>query len=245
MRSSSFLRSDAWRRSSREEQRGAPPRETREMRPGPPAGEEERSSTPVRAEEEEEEERSSTPARAEEEEEEEEEDEQTSSCDGGRRKAEVFRERFFVSLADNIERRLDDNGIISAAAALNPSNWPSDEDERILYGDEKLLAIHKTLAVEAATSPILLKEFHEFKCHGVTGESMRKVLTAVSTLPVSTAEPQSNVLGAERGRQTAMLWPQDALPGSTLDLRQGRTSAFDTPATKTSSPDDEEPVAPV
>ncbi|CAL8258857.1 unnamed protein product [Arctogadus glacialis] len=27
--------------------------------------------------------------------------------DGGRRKAEVFRERFFVSLADNIERRLD------------------------------------------------------------------------------------------------------------------------------------------
>ena len=86
------------------------------------------------------------------------------------------------------ERRLDDNGIISAAAALNPSNWPSDEDERILYGDEKLLAIHKTLAVEAATSPILLKEFHEFKCHGVTGESMRKVLTAVSTLLVSTAE---------------------------------------------------------
>ena len=100
----------------------------------------------------------------------------------------MFRERFFVSLADNIERRLDDNGIISAAAALNPSNWPSDEDERILYGDEKLLAIHKTLAVEAATSPILLKEFHEFKCHGVTGESMRKVLTAVSTLLVSTAE---------------------------------------------------------
>lgn len=102
---------------------------------------------------------------------------------------EVFRERFFVSLADNIERRLDDNVIISAAAALNPSNWPSDEDdEHILYGDDKHLTIHKTLAVEAATSPILLKQFHQFKCHGVTADNLFKVLTTVSTLPVSTAE---------------------------------------------------------
>ncbi|CAL8384834.1 unnamed protein product [Arctogadus glacialis] len=140
--------------------------------------------------------------------------------DGGRRKAEVFRERFFVSLADNIERRLDDNGIISAAAALNPSNWPSDEDERILYGDEKLLAIHKTLAVEAATSPILLKEFHEFKCHGVTGESMRKILTAVATLPVSTAECERDVASFP-ARRFAEMW-----------LKQGHHAAIDPPTGK-------------
>ncbi|KAK7944756.1 hypothetical protein WMY93_000484 [Mugilogobius chulae] len=109
--------------------------------------------------------------------------------DGDRRKADVFRERFFVTLADNIQRRLDDNGIISASAALNPSNWPSDEDERILYGDDKLLSIHKTLGVDTgANTALLLKEFHELKCHGITGDKMQKVLTAVSTLPVSTAE---------------------------------------------------------
>uniref|UniRef100_A0A8C6U3T2 HAT C-terminal dimerisation domain-containing protein n=1 Tax=Neogobius melanostomus TaxID=47308 RepID=A0A8C6U3T2_9GOBI len=88
--------------------------------------------------------------------------------DRDKRKAEVFREGFYTSLAENIQRRLDDNGIISASAALNPSNWPPDEDERILYGDEKLLAIQKKLAVDI-------------------GES-NYILTAVSTLPVSTAE---------------------------------------------------------
>lgn len=72
----------------------------------------------------------------------------------------------FVSLADNIECRLDDNGIISVAAALNPSTWPSNEDERILCGDDKLLTIHNTLAVEAETKPILLQDFHQFKYHG-------------------------------------------------------------------------------
>ncbi|XP_073669155.1 E3 SUMO-protein ligase KIAA1586-like [Paramisgurnus dabryanus] len=126
--------------------------------------------------------------------------------DSDHRKAEVFRERLFVSLADNIERRLDDNGIISDAAVLNPSNWPSDEDERILYGDNKLLTIRKTLAVEAATSTILLKEFHQFKCHGTTGDNLRKVLITVSTLPVSTAECErgfsamNRILTDERNR---------------------------------------------
>lgn len=61
---------------------------------------------------------------------------------------------------------LADNRNISAGVALNLSNGPSDEDECILYGDGKLLTIHKTLAVEASSSPILLKEFHQFKCHG-------------------------------------------------------------------------------
>lgn len=42
--------------------------------------------------------------------------------DGVHRKTEVFRGQFFVSLADNIERRLDNNEIISAAATINPSN---------------------------------------------------------------------------------------------------------------------------
>ncbi|KAK7939074.1 hypothetical protein WMY93_002400 [Mugilogobius chulae] len=94
-----------------------------------------------------------------------------------------------VSQPHNIQRRLDDNGIISASAALNPSNWPSDEDERILYGDDKLLSIHKTLGVDTgANTALLLKEFHELKCHGITGDKIQKVLTAVSTLPVSTAE---------------------------------------------------------
>ncbi|CAL9689881.1 unnamed protein product [Knipowitschia caucasica] len=109
--------------------------------------------------------------------------------DRDKRKAEVFREGFYTSLAENIQRRLDDNGIISASAALNPSNWPPDEDERILYGDEKLLAIQKKLAVDIGESnAILLKEFHELKCHGITGARMQYILTAVSTLPVSTAE---------------------------------------------------------
>ena len=30
----------------------------------------------------------------------------------------------------------------------------------------------QTLAIEAATSPILLKELYEFNCHGVTGENL-------------------------------------------------------------------------
>uniref|UniRef100_A0AAV2LMN8 Uncharacterized protein n=1 Tax=Knipowitschia caucasica TaxID=637954 RepID=A0AAV2LMN8_KNICA len=92
--------------------------------------------------------------------------------DRDKRKAEVFRSGFYTSLAENIQRRLDDNGIISASAALNPSNWPPDEDERILYGDEKLLAIQKKLAVDIGESnAILLKEFHELKCHGITGKA--------------------------------------------------------------------------
>ncbi|KAL0150737.1 hypothetical protein M9458_053960 [Cirrhinus mrigala] len=78
-------------------------------------------------------------------------------------KAEVLGERFFVSLADNIERRLDDV-IISAAAALT----------HILFGDDKLLTIHKTLAVEATSSPKRLMEFHQFKCHGVIRENLHK-----------------------------------------------------------------------
>jgi len=32
--------------------------------------------------------------------------------------------------------------------------------------------------------PVLLKEFHQFKCHGITGDNLRKVLITVSTLPV-------------------------------------------------------------
>ncbi|KAL0150747.1 hypothetical protein M9458_053970, partial [Cirrhinus mrigala] len=73
-------------------------------------------------------------------------------------------ERFFVSLTDNIELRLDDDRIISAAAAVT----------HILFGDGKLLAIHKTLAVEATSSPKRLKEFHQFKCHGVIRENLHK-----------------------------------------------------------------------
>lgn len=73
--------------------------------------------------------------------------------DGVHRKTEVFRGQFFVSLADNIERRLDNNEIISAAATINPSNWPSDGDECILYGDEKLLTMLRT-----QITSILLKE---------------------------------------------------------------------------------------
>lgn len=52
-------------------------------------------------------------------------------------KAEVFHEQIF-----NIEHSLDHVIIIS-----------TNEDEHILYEDDKLLTIHKT--------PILLKEFHE------------------------------------------------------------------------------------
>lgn len=63
--------------------------------------------------------------------------------DSDHRKAEVFRELFFDSLADNVEHRLDDNGIISATATFTSSKWPSDEDKRILYGDDKLLTMQK------------------------------------------------------------------------------------------------------
>ncbi|CAL8372910.1 unnamed protein product [Gadus morhua 'NCC'] len=141
-----------------------------------------------------------------------------------------------IRQGDTAVIRLDDNGIISAAAALNPSNWPSDEDERILYGDEKLLAIHKTLAVEAATSPILLKEFDEFKCHGVTGESMRKVLTAVSTLLVCTAECErargasagpgsgSGDIHRTRGEAEPAEWTNSVRPGRCCDRTQSSKS---------------------
>lgn len=59
------------------------------------------------------------------------------------------------------------------AATINPSNWPSDEDECILYGDEKLLTIQKTVLQPVPYS----KELHKFNCHGVRGENLRKVLT--------------------------------------------------------------------
>lgn len=65
----------------------------------------------------------------------------------------------FLFLTD-IEFRLGANRMICAAAAVNLSNWPSHEDERILYEDDKLLTIHQTLTM----SPTL-KEFQEFKCH--------------------------------------------------------------------------------
>lgn len=70
-------------------------------------------------------------------------------------KTEVF--IYFCTFLTDIEFRLGANRIISAAAVVNLSNWPSNEDERILYEDEKPLTMLQTLTM----SPTLLKEFQK------------------------------------------------------------------------------------
>ncbi|XP_060798265.1 E3 SUMO-protein ligase KIAA1586-like [Neoarius graeffei] len=78
--------------------------------------------------------------------------------DREQQRASAFRDHFFTSLADNVECRLDDNGVLAACAALCPLSWLKDEGKRILFGEDKLVRIQKTLAAEVSDTALLLKE---------------------------------------------------------------------------------------
>ncbi|KAJ8353632.1 hypothetical protein SKAU_G00211990 [Synaphobranchus kaupii] len=108
--------------------------------------------------------------------------------DAHQTKAQDFRSRFFRALAENIERRLvDKNGVLSTAAVLNPKTWPADKEPRVLYGDEKVLQLRKDLHIDVCPV-LLLKDFRQYKFTACIGEHLQKVITTVSSIPVSTAE---------------------------------------------------------
>lgn len=107
---------------------------------------------------------------------------------------------------DQRQRMEDANDVLSAAAVLNPNTWPSDIEDHALFGDTEVLYLRRALQMDSTSPVLLLKDFREDKHQGSMGDHLQKLMSTVSTLPVSTAECErgfsamNDILTDERNR---------------------------------------------
>lgn len=107
----------------------------------------------------------------------------TQPSDAQQMKYRGFRTQFIQALFDNIKRRFDDKGVLEEAAVLNPTSWPVEEDARILFGDDKVMNLCKTLKFNVSR-PLTIKEFREHKDTQRMGDNLNKLVTTVGVIPV-------------------------------------------------------------
>jgi len=111
--------------------------------------------------------------------------------------------QFFVSLANNMKRRLlstrssaeprtstsshqeDYQDLIRNIDVLDPATWPQ-EDLDIQHGDQEVRRLCKRLKVPEEGKTI--RAFREFKDTKVTPPGLKALMTAVTTIAISTAE---------------------------------------------------------
>jgi len=53
------------------------------------------------------------------------------------------RKKFVQALVDNMESRFPNEEMMMAATVLDPSTWPTNDDEKVLYGDREVVTLAK------------------------------------------------------------------------------------------------------
>ena len=57
------------------------------------------------------------------------------------------RKKFIQALLDNLAARFPDDRLLKSAAVLDITNWPQNDDERVLFGDSEVAFLSTTLNV--------------------------------------------------------------------------------------------------
>lgn len=98
----------------------------------------------------------------------------------------IKRTQFFQAVVDNLKARFPDDGLVEMLKPLEPSNWPEDEDHKILYGDQEMFKLAKLLSLPVNKT---VDEFRAWKKSAkAQGETLKRVLCAAKIYNCSSAE---------------------------------------------------------
>ena len=68
-------------------------------------------------------------------------------------KFQQSRKKFLQALVDNISSRFPDYQLLKSASVLDQSNWPDDEDKKILFGDSHVAFLVKKFHMPVSSFP--------------------------------------------------------------------------------------------
>ena len=100
-----------------------------------------------------------------------------------------FKAQFCQGLVDNLTGRFTSSVMASAKVLLN-DNWPSDELQRILYGDNEVLELTKVVKVPTDRRSSVINQFRILKNGHVLAdnEDLDDLQKRLCILPISSAE---------------------------------------------------------
>jgi hypothetical protein len=96
-----------------------------------------------------------------------------------------MRAQFLQALIDNIRSRFPQQVLLEAGGILSPVSWPSDEDQKAVFGDQHVLTLAKLCKVDGRAA---LNDFRLYKYNQSIGEDLSMLLKRVKVIPVSSAE---------------------------------------------------------